>query len=86
MSDELQDFTVEVVHSIRVDVTVRARNAREVIEKVDRKDFELPPRDEWTGDDDWVYTVSDDTGKPVMRMDGIEGVCELDDDETETTK
>ena len=67
-------YQVEVTRSISVTVTVSADSAEAALEQVSRRDFPLPPRDEWDGHKDWEYTVYDaDGGELVSTWDG--GAC-----------
>ena len=67
-------YQVEVTRSISVTVTVSADSAEAALEQVSRRDFPLPPRDEWDGHKDWEYTVYDaDGGELISTWDG--GAC-----------
>jgi hypothetical protein len=59
-------FSVEVRRSIVTTVDVEADTPEAAIDKVDRHDFELPPRDEWSGVKDWSYLVMDEDGNEVL--------------------
>jgi hypothetical protein len=63
-------YDVEVTRSITTTVTVEADSPRGAYAKVNRRDFELPPRDEWQGSKDWEFTVYDDAGRELGRDEG----------------
>jgi hypothetical protein len=50
-------YDVRVRRSIECTVQVEAENELEAIKQVDRRDFTLPPRDEWDGIKGWEYEV-----------------------------
>jgi hypothetical protein len=58
-------YTVSVTRSISVDIEVEADDPEEAIATVNDQNFELPPRDEWAGDDDWLFTVFDKEGNEL---------------------
>lgn len=62
-------FTVEIRRSITVSVQVRAADGEAAAEIVNKRGYELPPRDEWAGQKDWQYTVTDATGGVVHEQD-----------------
>jgi hypothetical protein len=61
-------FSVEVRRSITVSVQVRAASGEAAAEIVNRSGYELPPRDEWSGEKDWQYTVIDASGDVVYEQ------------------
>jgi hypothetical protein len=63
-------YDVEVTRSITASVTVEADSPEAAYEMVSRRDFELPPRDEWQGHKDWEFAVYDQDGNELGRDDG----------------
>jgi hypothetical protein len=63
-------YTVEVTRSITASVEVEAASPEAAIETANRQDFELPPRDEWSGAKDWEYAVFGPDGNELGRDDG----------------
>lgn len=56
-------FQVTVQRSISTTVEVEAEDADAAIDIVEKASFELPPRDQWDGHKDWIFTVTDDDGE-----------------------
>ncbi len=56
----MQEFEVEVRRTISTRVTVTASSEQEAVDLVGRRDFPLPPRDEWDGHKDWLIEVVED--------------------------
>ena len=63
-------YEIEVTRSITATVKVEADSPRDAHAKVNRRDFELPPRDEWQGSKDWEYAVYDQDGHELGRDEG----------------
>jgi len=53
----MHTYEVEVTRRFSVTVSVHAASAEDAIAQVDRDDFPLPARDEWTGHKDWTYSA-----------------------------
>jgi hypothetical protein len=51
-------YAVEISRTISTIVTVEADSAASAVERVNRTDFPLPPRDEWSGHKDWAYRAT----------------------------
>jgi hypothetical protein len=62
-------WDVEVARTISTTVRVHAATAEDAAALVNRHDFPLPPRDEWTGHKDWRFRVYDKTGAEVYEQD-----------------
>jgi hypothetical protein len=65
----LPQWEVEVLRTISTTVAVHATTAQAAAELVDRRDFPLPPRDEWSGHKDWTVRVYDQEGEEVYELD-----------------
>jgi hypothetical protein len=65
----LPAWEVEASRTISTMVTVHAATAEAAAELVNRRDFPLPPRDEWSGHKDWVLRVYDPDGNEVHEQD-----------------
>jgi hypothetical protein len=63
-------YDVEVSHTITVTVPVQADSPAKAHETVSRRDFPLPPRDQWTGGKDWSYVVYGEDGTKLGGDDG----------------
>ena len=68
-------FDVEVTRSITATVRVEAATGEDAWSKVNRRDYQLPPRDEWAGSKDWQFVVYDQAGRELGRDDGA-GYCD----------
>lgn len=77
-------YTVYATHSITATVEVEAASPEAAAEMVNRRDFKLPPRDEWAGSKDWEYAVFSPDGTELGRDDGS-GYYETGDDDEEIT-
>jgi hypothetical protein len=62
----MPQYTVSVQRTIDVSVRVEAKSPEEARAKVQRRDFELPPRDEWTGQKNWEFAVYDADGNTLI--------------------
>jgi hypothetical protein len=67
--ESMPSWEVEVSRTISTTVTVHAPTAENAAALVDRRDFPLPPRDEWTGHKDWLVRVYDQDGAEVYEQD-----------------
>jgi hypothetical protein len=76
-------FSVEVTRSITCTVDVEADNPEAAWAMVNRRDFDLPPRDQWQGSKDWEFAVYDDQSRERGRDDGS-GFFPSDEDEDES--
>jgi hypothetical protein len=62
-------YDVEISRTITCTVTVEAPAPEQAYERTNSRDFELPPRDEWTGSKDWEYRIFDQDGNEVGEAD-----------------
>ena len=76
-------YEVEVIRSITTTVTVEANSPEAACTTVNNPDFELPPRDEWTGSKDWEFAVYDKDGNELGRDEGSGYYTTTDDSEEE---
>lgn len=63
-------YEVEISRTITVTVPVQADSPEQAHETVNKREYALPPRDQWTGDKDWRYVVYDDDGNELGRDEG----------------
>jgi hypothetical protein len=63
-------FFVTVSRVIETTVEVEATDARAARALVERRDFELPPRDDWEGRGDWRFAVADADHNDLIDEDG----------------
>jgi hypothetical protein len=73
-------YDVEVTRSITCTVTVEAETPEAAHAMVNRRDFELPPRDEWQGHKDWEFVVYDQDGRELGRDDEQAGYYDTAED------
>lgn len=62
-------FTVAVNRSYSTEVTVEAETPEAAAEKVNHRDFPLPPLTEWSGNKDWIFTVYNEGGTELYEME-----------------
>lgn len=65
----MPSWDVEIGRTISTTVTVHAATAQDAAELVARRDFPLPPRDQWEGHKDWWLRVFDQAGEEVYEQD-----------------
>lgn len=76
----MPEFKVDVQRTIECSVKVLADTPQQAREIVNNKNFELPPRNEWYGQEDWEYRVNDHNGRTLIDWDG----SETDEDDEES--
>jgi len=62
-------FSVEFSQRMSVELQVEAETAEQAGEIVNRRDYELPPRDEWSAQKDGWIRVYDDKGNEAHEIE-----------------
>lgn len=62
-------FTVTVNRSYSTQVDVEAETAEAAADLVSKREFPLPPLEEWSGNKDWIFTVHDEQGIEAYELE-----------------